>query len=110
MKQTRDWWLHARIGKELDHRRKVTDQDKKDILHLYNIDKLSIRQIAREYERVCSRRLIQFIIFPNRYIEMLKKQKEQKHWKKYYTKESRKQYMKTHRNNIRKKYDIPTKN
>ena len=34
-KQQRDWWATARIGKELDHRRKLTDEDKEDIRRLY---------------------------------------------------------------------------
>lgn len=108
--QKRDWWLHARIGRELDHRRKLNDQDKKDILHLFNIDKLPIRQIAREYEKVCSRRLIQLVIYPERREVIKQRQIKKKSWLLYYNKDKRKEYQRTHRQNIRDKFKLNSEN
>lgn len=105
-KQNRDWWLTVRIGKELDHRRKLTDEDKEDIRRLYNIEHYTIRQIAREYEKVCSRRLIQYVIFPERLEVVRNRQIKNKSWIKYYDKEKRKEYMRTHRQNIRNKFNL----
>lgn len=91
-----------RIGKEKDRRIKLTNEDKEYILHLYNKEKMPIRAIARIYEKICSRRSIQFVIFPERLKEMQKKHIEEKHHLKYYNKEKWKHYMQGHRDYKRK--------
>lgn len=73
-----------KLGKD-DRRRKLSNEDKEQIRYLYKEGK-GIREIAREYEGKCSRRLIQFVIFPERLEALQKRHKEQKHWKKYYDK------------------------
>jgi hypothetical protein len=103
--QLRDWWLNARIGKELDKRRKLSDEDKEHIKKLY-IEGCAIREIARIYEKVCSRKLIHYVLFPERLEVVKKRQIENKNWIKYYDKDKRKQYQRTHRANIREKYNI----
>ena len=55
-----------KIPKELDRRIHLTDQDKLDILALYSSGHFGIREIARKYADKCTRRLIQFVIFPER--------------------------------------------
>lgn len=103
--QVRDWWLNARIGKELDKRRKLNDEDKEYIKKLHT-EGTTIREIARIYEKVCSRTLIQLVLFPERLEVIKKRQIENKNWIKYYNKDKRKEYMRTYRANIREKYNL----
>ena len=72
------------IGKENDRRRKLTDCQRADIKKMYFIDKLGIREISRLYESFCSRRLIQFILFPERDAKQKAVVKKEKRWLKYY--------------------------
>jgi hypothetical protein len=65
----------VKLPRELDRRIKVTESDKRDIDFLYRVERKSIREIARIYEDVCSRRTIQFVLFPEKYEESLKKHK-----------------------------------
>lgn len=102
MKKNRDWWLKMRIGKENDARVKLSDEDREYIRKLYKKDGLPIREIARLFEKKCSRRLIQFVIFPER-LEVVKKRAiENKNHKKYYSKEKHREYMRNYRKHIRK--------
>lgn len=71
----------------LDRRVKLTDDDRVEIIRLFN-DGMAIRAIARLFDKV-SRRLIQFIIYPER----IKKQDSSQ----FYDKEKHKQYMRKHR-------------
>ncbi|MES2409540.1 MAG: hypothetical protein V4509_04570 [Patescibacteria group bacterium] len=57
-----------------------------------------VREIARRYESKCSRRLIQFIIFPERLKEMQKRNKENEHWKKYHDRKKGTEAVKKWRN------------
>jgi len=54
-----------KVGKKYDRRIKLTDEERKHIKKLYKL-KMPIRAIARCYKEKCSRRLIQFILFPER--------------------------------------------
>ena len=105
MAQNRDWWLHARIGKELDGRKKLTDKERQHILELAK-QGVAIREIARKYAGTCSRRLIQFIIYPERDKKLKVKAKENKVWLEYYDTDKQREYMRVHRQNIRKKYKM----
>ena len=71
----------------LDRRRKLTDEDKYNIRRLYEFDHLKVREIARMYEKVCSRRLIQFVLFPERLKTLQDRNRKNQHWKKYYNRE-----------------------
>lgn len=82
------------IPREYDKRVKLTDEDKEDIKRLYFKEKEGVRAIARMYENKCSRRTIQFVLFPER----LKTVNFPGHYKKYYDKKKNAQYAKTHRN------------
>jgi len=81
------------LPKETDRRIKLSDEDKENIIRLYKKEKEPIREIARIYENICSRRMIQFVIFPER----LKQARANRDWKKYYTKEKNTATQKEHR-------------
>ena len=78
--------MKVKLVGELDRRRKLSDEDKNIIRTRYSNGE-KIRVIARDYEKICSRRLIQFVLFPERLDMMAKKQAKEKHWKTYYNKE-----------------------
>jgi len=79
---------HVKLPKEKDRRRKLTDEDKEIIKRLY-VDGIAIREIARIFKNKCSRRLIQFILFPDR--------TQKTEWKKYYNSDKHAKYIKSHR-------------
>jgi hypothetical protein len=56
----------SHIPPEYDRRVKLTPSDKVRIRSLFNDDHVAIREIARRYEKICSRRAIQFVIYPER--------------------------------------------
>ena len=105
-KMNREFWRTARIGTLLDKRRKLTDEDKAYIKKLYEVEHLPIREISRIFEGICSRRAIQFVLFPNRDKALKVKVKEEKRWNKYYDKDKHKDYMRAHRQNIREKFGL----
>ena len=86
----------AKIPRRFDRRVKLTDEDKEAIRGLYYQLGAGIREIAREYEGKCSRRMIQFILFPER-AEVAKQ--NFKKWRKEnpMKKEDWRAYMKGHR-------------
>lgn len=59
---------HKLIPRELDRRFRISEEDKLEIARLYKQEKLAIREIARLFEGRCSRRSIQFILFPERLV------------------------------------------
>jgi len=60
------------LPRNLDRRVKITDEDKEQMRYLHKSN-MPIREIARQFEGVCSRRTIQLVIFPER-LEVAKKQ------------------------------------
>jgi len=84
------------LPKGFDRRVKLTDSEREEIKKLYK-EGNTIRSIARLFEKKCSRRLIQMIIFPERLKAMYERQKEEKHWLKYYDRDKRREYMRKHR-------------
>jgi len=84
------------LPKGFDRRIKLTDKDREEIKRLYE-EGMAVRAIARMFEKKCSRRLIQMIIFPERLRALYQRQKEEKHWKTYYDKDKRREYMRNHR-------------
>ncbi len=81
-----------------DRRRKLTDDDKLEILRLYQVEKLGIREIARRYEKKCSRRLVQFVLFPNRLKAMQKVHAKNQHWKTYHNRKKSTEAVRNWRN------------
>jgi hypothetical protein len=74
----------------------LTDKDRADIVGLF-AEGWAVRKIARYYEDKCSRRLITFIIFPDRLERMQKQHKLEKHHLKYYNKDKWREEMRRHR-------------
>jgi len=69
-----------------DRRKKLTPADKDNIKALHK-QGTPIREIARQYEGKCSRRLIQFVIFPERDQHLKAIRTATKGHLKYYNKE-----------------------
>ena len=108
-RQSRYWWLHAIIGKENDKRRKITDEDKAYIKQLHKQGE-TVREIARIMEKVCSRRSIQFILYPERLAVVKARQIEVKRWQPYNTKDKRLEVMRKYRKHIREVHKLTIKN
>jgi hypothetical protein len=68
-----------KIPREQDKRVKITEKDKEEIKDM-KAKGYSIHEIARAFQAVCSRRMIQFIIYPERRIQAMKN----RDWKKYH--------------------------
>lgn len=98
---TRDWWLNARIGYANDGRRHITDEDKDYIRALHKQGE-PIREIARIFEGICSRRSIQLVLFPERYERIKARAKEVKRWTPYNTKEYHTPAMRKYRTKLLK--------
>ena len=79
-------------GTKNDRRVKLTEQDKADILELTG---MSIRGIARMYG--VDKRLIQFILYPERKAKNLLDRKNRGGSMAYYDKDKQKEYIKKHR-------------
>ena len=73
---------HWHMPKEADRRRKLTDEEKENIKYLHKQGE-SIHSIAKQYAKKCSRRLIQFVIFPERNAKLKANAKKNKSWLKY---------------------------
>lgn len=78
-------WTNKKIKLGTFDRRKsgLTDEDREDIKKLHQ-ENTPVREIARRYKNQCSRRLIQFIIYPERLKQLQDRNKENEHWKKYH--------------------------
>jgi len=84
------------LPKGFDRRIKLTDQEREEIKKLHK-EGMTIRAIARMFEKKCSRKTIQYIIYPERLETIYRRQKENKSWEKYYDKDKRREYMRSHR-------------
>lgn len=72
-----------KLGEHDRRRSGLTDDDREMIVKLHK-EGVGVREIARRYEHLCSRRLIQFIIHPKRLKQLQDKHREEQHWKKYH--------------------------
>ena len=79
-----------RVGPLRDRRRKLTDEQRKEIQALHG-QGLSMYKLAARFG--VSKRLIQFIVYPER----IKASRGTRTWLDYYSKEKRKIYMRKHR-------------
>jgi len=98
------WFLteKKRVGKERDRRRKLTDEERETIKTLYKMG-YSIRTIARMFKDKCTRRNIQFILFPER----LKRQYEYKRERNWdYDRERQKIAMRKYRQHLKEIYGL----
>jgi len=90
-----------KLPREKDRRVKLSERDKKEIKELYFEQGLAIREIARRFKDKCCRRMIQFILFPERYERQIELRKERS-WL-YYDREKNTKAMREHR---RYKYKV----
>jgi len=84
-----------KIPKKLDKRVKITDKDRDKIRELYAAGGTSHRKLAIEFG--VSKRLIQFILNPEKHQENLDKRKERGGSKMYFNKDKHTDAMKKHR-------------
>lgn len=91
-----------RVGKKKDRRRKLTDDEKELIRQLYYFG-FSIHAIARVFKDKCTRRNIQFILFPER-LKRLYKHRKEKNW--YYDKNKHKKYIQNYRQHLKEIYGL----
>jgi len=87
--------IKSRIPRELDRRVKITNNHKAYILGEYFLTEKSQRQISRETG--ISRRMISFILFPERLKKASEQYKERRKDGRYYKKEKHTQQMKSYR-------------
>lgn len=92
----------ARIGKKFDRRIKIPKQKHKEIITLH-AKGMAIRAISRKYS--VNKRLIQFILFPERQIKNYQNRLERGGSKQYYNKDKWKLTMREHRHYKRKLLD-----
>lgn len=84
------WFEKKRIPVGQDKRVKLTDEHRAEI-KLYRSTGWSMRKLARHFE--VDRRLIQFVIYPERQ----EKAREKRDWRNFYTKEKQAAYMRKFR-------------
>jgi len=90
------------IPENKDKRVKLTLCQKEEIFELYATGNYSQRALSREYN--VSRRLIQFIICPEKLEENRQRRQERGGSKQYYDKDKHRIAMKTHRQHKQKLY------
>ena len=93
-----------KIPRALDKRIKLSDEDRKKIKKLYFSDRFAIREIARMYQEKCSRRLVQFVLFPDRARLQAEIHKKNRKDGRYYDKDKWREQMKVHRRYKQKLY------
>ena len=87
------YWFETKklkFSKSQDRRIKLTDKEKEEIKDLYN-ERIAIRGIARRFSDKCSRRVIQYTVFPERLEIMYQRAKDNENWKRYYDKDKHKE-------------------
>ena len=85
-----------KIPEKLDRRVKLTKSQKEEIYNLYNLyNAYSQRELAAMYG--VSRRLITYIVDPNKEKKMLEAREARGGWKQYYSKDKWREQMKSHR-------------
>lgn len=91
------------VPKEHDKRIKLTQEDKELIRHLYETTDTSQRKLATQFG--VSRRLIQFILDPEKHKANLQTREARGGSKQYYNKETHTKTMKAHRSHKKALYD-----
>ena len=94
---------HLKIPKEHDKRVKLTHEDKELIKHLYETTDTSQRKLATQFG--VSKRLIQFILDPEKYKANLQAREARGGSKQYYNKETHTKTMKANRSYKKALYD-----
>ena len=94
---------HLKIPREHDKRIKLTQEQKELIKHLYETTDTSQRKLATQFG--VSRRLIQFILYPEKHKANLQAREARGGSKQYYNKETHAKTMKAHRRHKKALYD-----
>lgn len=89
-------------GTKYDRRIKLTLEDKEEIRELYKLSEWSQRKLAKQYK--VSKRLIQFVLNPQRLVENKKRRAERGGTKQYYNKDAWRKVMREHRRYKHKLY------
>jgi len=104
---TRTQWHTARINTAgspstfgIDKRVKLTDDDHARILSLHRAG-TATREIARQFEGICSRRMIQFIIDPAKLARQKEYYKERRKDGRYYSTDKQREAIRKHRAHLR---------
>jgi Zn-dependent peptidase ImmA (M78 family) len=86
---------------KIDGRRKLSEEQKEEIRDRYNTlgNKESQRTLAKQYG--VSRRLIVFILYPDRLKALQDKNRQEQHWKKYYNRKQLTEAMQNWRNKLK---------
>lgn len=77
---------HKKLPRRLDKRVKLTEEDRYRIKVLHFEAGMTIRDVARQFADKCTRRAIQFVLFPERYERVKENNKARQPWKAYSTK------------------------
>ncbi len=88
--------IEKKIPRSLDRRVKLTDDDKARIAKLYKQGE-PVREIARQFEKICSRRSIQLILFPERRARLAEAFKQRRKDGRYYNREKWRERQREHR-------------
>lgn len=86
---------YPKLPREKSKRVKIPLSDHESIRFRALNGRAGIRELAREYG--VDKRLIQFIVYPERKEQNLKRRTERGGWKKYYDKDKNTEYMRKHR-------------
>ena len=79
----------------LDRRRKLLPCQKEMVVYWYKVQGASINSIAKMFK--VNKRLIQFILFPERHKKNLSDRQDRGGWQQYYDKEKHAEYTADHR-------------
>lgn len=90
---------YPKLQEKNDKRRKIPTSEHERIKALYKARQYSQRGLANLYG--VSRRLIIFILYPEREKAQKDRVKAEKRWLKYYDKDKQREYMRTHRQNLK---------
>ena len=97
---TRQQWTDARITPAHDKRRKLAPEDRARILALHKRGDYSQRELARAFG--VSRRLITFVLYPERALHAAAQFKERRKDGRYYNKDDWRDAQRKHRAHLRK--------
>lgn len=89
-------------NEKLDRRIKLTQEERDDIFQLYQIGDTSHRKLALQFG--VSKRLISFILNPDKLEKCRQQREERGGWKQYYDKDEHAKSVKEHRDYKKKLY------
>jgi transposase len=91
---------NIKIPRERDRRIKLNDKQREEIVEIYSSGSMSYNEIAKLYG--VSKRLVYFVVNPDKLEENKGKREERGGWKQYYDKEKNRISMRKYRANKKK--------